>query len=268
MGGRLGEWVGVNGGRFACQAGRALFRRLVLSIVKSPVRVCVCWVGVLDVLGVGCAWMCVCCVHICWDVCGWVCMSWVGALGVCCECGGVCALPRHTCVGGKCGWGRPALGAPDSGCALVLSPCMLRGGRAGGGGQAARQKVLVETGEAKGLRGEVGKGLRPGFGPQQMRAWAGWGCGPHPPREGRPSGEGPGGAEFEDVCALFAQGSPEQQQQFRHRLRERTDRGGSRRSWRGQRGQPWSPGGQPDDRQPTVLGYAGGSAQDPTPPRN
>ena len=67
-------------------------------------------------------------------------------------------MPRHTCVGGKCGWGRPALGAPDSGCALVLGPCVLRGGRAGGGGQAARQKVLVETGAAKGLRGEVGKG--------------------------------------------------------------------------------------------------------------
>ena len=150
-----------------------------------------CWVGVLDVLGVGCVWRCVCCVHMYWDVCGWVCMSWVGALGVCCECDGVCALPRHMCVGGKCDWGRPALGAPGSGCALVLGPCVLRGGRSGGGGQAARQKVLVETGAAKGLRGEVGKGLRPGFGPQQTRAWAGWGLRAAPARGGPPELGGP-----------------------------------------------------------------------------
>ena len=45
----------------------------------------------------------------------------------------------------------------------------------GTGGQAVSQKVLEETEAAEGPRGNVGKGLRPGFGPQQTRAWEGWG---------------------------------------------------------------------------------------------
>lgn len=45
----------------------------------------------------------------------------------------------------------------------------------GTGGQAVSQKVLEETEAAEGLRGNVGKGLRPGLGPQQTRAWEGWG---------------------------------------------------------------------------------------------
>lgn len=39
-----------------------------------------------------------------------------------------------------------------------------------------------------------------------------------------------GEAEFEDACALFPQGKPEQQQQFRQGLRERAEWGGDRRS--------------------------------------
>ena len=35
----------------------------------------------------------------------------------------------------------------------------------GTGGQAVSQKVLEETEAAEGPRGNVGKGLRPGFGP-------------------------------------------------------------------------------------------------------
>ena len=98
--------------------GWALFRGLILSIMKS---MRVCWVGVLDMLGGGCVWMCVCCVDIvgcvwlcmcvlgrytgyvgCWvcvDVCGCVCMSWVGILdmlGV--GCVWMCVLCRHRWV--------------------------------------------------------------------------------------------------------------------------------------------------------------------------
>ena len=57
--------------------GWALFRGLILSIMKSVfVCMCVCWVDVLDTLGVGCVWMYVCCVHVLG--CVWLCMHELG----------------------------------------------------------------------------------------------------------------------------------------------------------------------------------------------